>query len=54
MGHKEQRAEAYKANTTGVIRYLDYLRKHRNNKSRTNNINNKSDIKSRSKAITRL
>ena len=46
--------EAYKANTIRIIRHLICPKKRRSTKLGFNIINNRSDIKSKSKAAARL
>ena len=46
--------KAYKANTIRIIKHLIYSKKYKSIKSGFNTINNRSDIKSRSKAAAGL
>ena len=46
--------KAYKANIIRIIRHLIYSKKYKSIKSGFNTINNRSDIKSRSKVVAGL
>jgi hypothetical protein len=51
---RRYKSEAYEANIRRRIRRLIYYKRYKNNKSGSNGVDNKSDIKSRSKAVTKL
>jgi hypothetical protein len=51
---RRYKSEAYEANIRRRIRRLIYYRRYKNNKSGSNEVDNKSDIKSKSKAVARL
>jgi hypothetical protein len=48
------KSEAYKANIKRRIRRLIYYRKYKSNKSRFDGVDNKSNIRNKSKAAARL
>jgi hypothetical protein len=51
---RQYKSEAYKANIKRRIRRLIYYRRHKSSKLRSNKVDNKSNIRSRSKAAARL
>jgi hypothetical protein len=51
---RQSKSKAYKANIRRRIRCLIYYGRYKSNKLGSNGIDNKSDIKSRSKAAARL
>jgi hypothetical protein len=50
----QYKSEAYEANIRRRIRCLIYYRRHKSNKSGSDEVGGKSDIRSRSKAAARL
>jgi hypothetical protein len=51
---RQRKSKAYKANIRRIIRRSIYYGRHKSNKSGFNRVDNKSDIRSKSKAVTRL
>jgi hypothetical protein len=51
---RRHKSKAYKANIRRRIRRLICYRRHKNSKSGSDEVGNRNDIKSRSKAVARL